>query len=248
MLNHPIRTGAQSRAFTLIELLVVISIIVLLISILLPALGTARKAAHTAVSMSNIRQITLALHMYAGDNKGSLPYAYFDETSGYIWPTLITGILDNAGTATMTGYLSDPGVFWSPGRLPWGGDPRTNLRWTRPGYGVNHYGAMPLESDTKNPINLDQEAKAPHGKILLMAEAFRPAHLPNIDGRYDLNGTTGVSGIFTYNRAAVRSYVDGHAAHLDPTDLLWIMSGSGSYDGAWTSTAASARSVAPYYR
>ena len=55
------------RAFTIIELLVVISIIALLISILLPAVGKARDNAKVAVSRSNIRQLGVALHSYAAD-------------------------------------------------------------------------------------------------------------------------------------------------------------------------------------
>lgn len=58
-----------SHAFTLIELLVVIAIIALLIGILLPALGEARKTARTAISGSNLRQQSTAMNGYATDYK-----------------------------------------------------------------------------------------------------------------------------------------------------------------------------------
>ncbi len=64
------------KAFTLIELLVVISIIALLVGILLPALGAARRSARNAVCLSNIRQIAVGHISYARDNNSFLPAAY----------------------------------------------------------------------------------------------------------------------------------------------------------------------------
>lgn len=60
------RTGA----FTLIELLVVVSITVLLIALLLPALGNARDQARRVSCLATQRQTGLALHAYATDNAG----------------------------------------------------------------------------------------------------------------------------------------------------------------------------------
>ena len=73
------RDGQQIRScrrgFTLVELLVVIGIIALLISVLLPALTKARRAARTSACMSNIRQLCMAEIQYVQDNKGRFsPY------------------------------------------------------------------------------------------------------------------------------------------------------------------------------
>ena len=67
--DRPSRAGA----FTLIELLVVISIIALLISLLTPALSSARLAAKQSQCLSQLRQIALGSLLYAEDNKELLP-------------------------------------------------------------------------------------------------------------------------------------------------------------------------------
>ncbi|WDE96500.1 prepilin-type N-terminal cleavage/methylation domain-containing protein [Lentisphaera profundi] len=66
----------KNNYFTLIEILVVVAIIGILASLLLPALGQARKKSKLALCTSNIRQISTALYMYTTDNDSYLPYSH----------------------------------------------------------------------------------------------------------------------------------------------------------------------------
>ena len=85
----------KSEAFTLIELLVVISIVSLLISILLPALGKARASARSIQCASNMRQMGISSAAYMGDYKQYIPYA-----------------LDSASGATFGGYCTSRNPGW----------------------------------------------------------------------------------------------------------------------------------------
>lgn len=63
----------QRRGFTLIELLVVIAIIAILASLLLSALSSAKARAKRTACVNNLKQIHLAVFLYAGDNHDTLP-------------------------------------------------------------------------------------------------------------------------------------------------------------------------------
>src|SRR5216117_2845115 len=65
--------ASSSDAFTLIELLLVISIFAILASLLLSALSSAKDKAKQTKCLSNLRQISLAMLVYATDNSDWYP-------------------------------------------------------------------------------------------------------------------------------------------------------------------------------
>ncbi len=73
------------NAFTLIELLVVIAIIAILAAMLLPALAKAKESGKRVACLNNVRQLSLAVHMYVDDSQGFYP----PRSTTNRWPSLL---------------------------------------------------------------------------------------------------------------------------------------------------------------
>ena len=97
----------RSRGFTLIELLVVIAIIAILAAILFPVFARARAKARQTACLSNVKQISLALQMYAQDYDECYPVV--NHLTGYDWWGPLQTYVKNAQMFRCPAYKAGSG-------------------------------------------------------------------------------------------------------------------------------------------
>jgi prepilin-type N-terminal cleavage/methylation domain-containing protein len=202
----------RNPGFTLVELLVVIAIIALLVSILLPSLSLARRAARVVAVHAELRGITLAVEMYRQDNEEAIPPTRFSCSSrtAYDLPVELRGYLPGGrerGVATVampdpfrpslsyryravgpailneTTVIEDASCLWVPDRFP--------LRKDGPG----RYWSDPDASPVRYAVwSIGPEPESPKFDI--------PGRLP-VPQRYWLTGPSD-SGVIVHLEDAQR--------------------------------------------
>lgn len=101
----------MKKGFTLVELLVVIAIIAILAAVIFPVFARAREKARQSNCLSNVKQLTTAILMYAGDHDETLP-----RQGQYLWDS---GNSDPISWYLVTmKYYDDEGVMRCPSRRP----------------------------------------------------------------------------------------------------------------------------------
>lgn len=104
--------SAKSKSgFTLVELLVVVSIILLLLSLTMPALRSALDRGRVQKCQSNLRSLVIASTLFYGDHGGNLPYGCNDNV-------LMNYRMSASGAmAIYPNYLNDHTAFFCPGEI-----------------------------------------------------------------------------------------------------------------------------------
>src|SRR5688500_2371849 len=112
----------RPRAFTLVELLVVIGIIAVLVGVLLPVLARVAERGRDLKCQANLRSVVQAVHGYAAENRGSMPWGWVfdrsDTVDGVIcWGSLVSNYMDRSRPVVVpynTGLAHDMKRLFAP--------------------------------------------------------------------------------------------------------------------------------------
>ena len=215
--------GARS-ALTLIELLVVVAVISVLVSLLVPSLNRAREQAKGLRCCSNLRQLAVAAHAYAGSYRDRYPIAQYLQTGpvriSFAWDFTTEWHTEAAaGEPVVT-----PGLLWAhtgadevqqcptyEGGANWLSDPYSGYNYNTSfiGHGRGEWIAAPaLTSQVRTPA---RTALFGDGRYRGGANKFMRAPWAEVSGDLGFSGRFAGTQGFCHSGKTNVAFADGHA-------------------------------------
>jgi prepilin-type N-terminal cleavage/methylation domain-containing protein len=238
--------GHNKSGFTLVELIVVIGIIGALSALLLPVLSRTKASAASTVCRNKLRQMGIALQMYAHDQRNRYPH--------YLGP-----VGASYGDATGEGGRAAGLVYWSSKLSPYGLLTWTNRAFHCPGYQVQISGPWSNGSADRHggyaynthgvrtanttrgvfglgPIQYWESAPGTYVPAVAESQVVAPSEMlamgdslmkEGMKGASDVWGCVNVFGsplleaayLPRHGKKDNEGYVDGHVSSSNPGDL-----------------------------
>ncbi|MBI1372993.1 MAG: prepilin-type N-terminal cleavage/methylation domain-containing protein [Phycisphaera sp.] len=228
------------RGFTLVELIVVVSIIVLIVSLVMPMYDQAQMAGERVVCQSRLHQIHIAAMTYATDNKmigvrlkhGKISYS--DE----LFPYLYANVTDKANTGidTANDGIMDSSFYKTTNfyrcptveLLPTIGSTNGQIL----DFGMNHYGRGNSDTDkffdTMSAIRI---TSVKNSTVVYFADADAGSSPEDIGGIS--RGTWEWPIRYSFERYAWRRHLDGYNMVQLGGAAGWHPGGTVAMNEAW---------------